>query len=73
METKIDLSQYHNVLSRKHQVIRMMWTVVWALCARWLPRSVGSGWKRFLLRLFGAQIDSTAKVYSTAKVKYPAN
>lgn len=72
-ETKIDLSQYHNALSRKHQIIRMLWAVVWVLCARWLPRSVGSGWKRFLLRLFGAKIDSTAVVYSSAKVYYPAN
>ena len=72
-ETKIDLSQYHNALSRKHQIIRMLWAVVWVLCARWLPRSVGSGWKCFLLRLFGAKIDSTAVVYSSAKVYYPAN
>lgn len=73
METKIDLSRYHNALSRKNQVVRMLWTVVWGVFARPLPRSVGSGWKRFLLRLFGARIDATAIVYSSAKVYYPAN
>ena len=72
-ETKIDLSQYHNALSRKNQIIRMLWTIVWGIFARPLPRSVGSGWKRFLLRLFGAQIAPTAVVYSSAKVYYPAN
>ena len=72
-ETKIDLSQYHNALSRKNQVIRLLWTVVWGLLARPLPRSVGSGWKRWLLRLFGARIAPTAIVYSSAKVYYPAN
>lgn len=72
-ETKIDLSRYHNALSRKNQVIRLLWTVVWELLARPLPRSVGSGWKRWLLRLFGARIASTAIVYSSAKVYYPAN
>lgn len=72
-DTKIDLSQYHNALSRKNQVIRLLWTVVWGTFARPLPRSVGSGWKRFLLRLFGARIASTAIVYSSAKVYYPAN
>ena len=51
----------------------MLWSVVWGLLARPLPRSVGSGWKRLLLRLFGAKIDSTAVVYSSAKVYYPAN
>lgn len=70
---KIDLSHYHNVLGRKHQIIRMLWTVVWGVFARPLPRSIGSGWKRFLLRLFGAKIASTAIVYSTAKVYYPPN
>lgn len=73
METKIDLSRYHNALSRKNQVVRMLWMVVWGVFARPLPRSVGSGWKRFLLRLFGARIDATAIVYSSAKVYYPVN
>lgn len=72
-DTKIDLSKYHNALSRKNQIIRMLWTIVWGLFARPLPRSVGSGWKRCLLRMFGAKIDATAVVYSTAKVYYPAN
>ena len=72
-ETIIDLSHYHNALSRKHQVIRMLWSVVWGVLARPLPRSVGSRWKRWLLRLFGAKIAPTAIVYSSAKVYYPAN
>ena len=47
--------------------------MVWGIFARPLPRRMGSGWKRFLLRLFGAKIASTAIVYSSAKVYYPAN
>lgn len=64
---------YINRLGRKHQIIRMVWCIVWALCARWLPRSVGSGWKRFLLGIFGAKLAPTAVVYSSAKIYYPAN
>ena len=64
---------YVNHLGRRHQIIRLLWGIVWAVGAKWLPRSVGSGWKRFLLRLFGAKIASTAAVYSSAKVYYPAN
>lgn len=70
---KVDLSQYHNVLSRKHQLIRLLWMLVWGILAYPLPRSMGSGWKRFLLRLFGAKIDETAVVYSSAKIYYPPN
>ena len=37
-EIKIDLSKYHNALSRKHQLIRLVWNVVWTLFARPLPQ-----------------------------------
>ena len=72
-DTKIDLSKYHNVLSRKNQIIRLLWTIIWGLLVRPLPRSLGLGWKRVLLRLFGAKIHPTAVVYSSAKIYYPAN
>lgn len=70
---KIDLSKYENHLGRKHQVIRQIWGIVWPLGAWFLPRSMGMGWKRFLLRMFGAKIHPKAVVYSSAKVYYPAN
>ena len=70
---KLDLSQYRNQLSFKHQIIRFLWGIVWGVFARPLPKSIGSSWKRFLLRLFGAKIDSTAIVYSSALIYYPKN
>lgn len=72
-ETKIDLSKYENHLGRKHQVVRLVWNIVWPVGTWFLPRSMGMGWKRMLLRLFGAKIHGTANVYSSAKVYYPAN
>lgn len=71
--TNIDLSRYHNALSRRHQIVRLVWNIVWTVFARPLPRSIGSGWKRFLLRMFGAKIHPSAVVYSSANVYYPAN
>lgn len=62
-EHQVDLSQYHNVFGRKHQLIRILWCLVWTLCARWLPRSVGSSRKCCFLRLFGAQIAPMAVIY----------
>lgn len=64
---------YVNHLGKKHQIIRMLWTICWGVLASWIPRSLFSGWKRFLLRAFGAKIHPTAIVYSSAKVYYPAN
>lgn len=73
IETKIDLSKYENHLGRKHQLIRLIWSITWAMLASWLPRSIGSGWKRILLRMFGAKMGRNSQVYSSAKVYYPAN
>ncbi len=73
MEAKIDLSQYHNSLSRGHQMKRLLWGLCWLLLARWLPRSLGCGWKRFLLRCFGAKLSGTAVVYSSTRVYAPWN
>lgn len=70
---RIDLSKYENRLGRKHQVIRLVWGIVWPLGTWFLPRSAGMVWKRFLLRLFGAKISDTANIYSSAKIYYPAN
>ncbi|MDR2039812.1 MAG: putative colanic acid biosynthesis acetyltransferase [Bacteroidales bacterium] len=72
-ETKVDLSQYKNALSRRNQITRFFWTIIWTIFARPIPRSLLSGWKRFLLRLFGAKIHKTAIVYSNVKVYMPWN
>lgn len=68
---KIDLSTYHNTLGRRHQLLRIIWSIVWSVFARPLPRSAGRRWKVLLLRIFGAQIASSANVYSSAKIYYP--
>lgn len=68
METK-----YVNHLGRKHQIVRLMWSFCWCVGASWIPRSMALGWKRALLRLFGAKIAGNAVVYSSAKIYYPAN
>jgi putative colanic acid biosynthesis acetyltransferase WcaF len=70
---KIGLSPHQNSLSRKNQIVRFLWTIVWGICARPIPRSLFSGWKRFLLRCFGAKIHKTSIVYSNARIYAPWN
>ncbi len=49
---------------------RFAWTIVQATLFRWsLPRM--SGWRRMLLRLFGAKLHPTSKVGRTAIVQHP--
>lgn len=71
--SKVDLSKYRNVLSLKNQLARALWSLVWFILARPLPRSVGNRWKLFLLRLFGAKMHKTANVYSSVKIYAPWN
>lgn len=58
--------------SFRHRLLRFAWGIVWGLLGRWSPVSF-HGWRRFLLRSFGAKIDRTAKVYPSVRVWYPPN
>lgn len=51
---------------------RLLWGLVQALLFRPSPRNL-HGWRRMLLRLFGARIDATARVYPRARIWWPAN
>lgn len=70
---KVDLSKYNNTLSRKNQIARLLWSAVWMVFARPLPRRVGNSWKLMLLRLFGAKVHAKAVVYSSVKIYAPWN
>lgn len=70
---KVDLSKYQNTLSKKNQVKRLFWSIVWFFLAKPLPRSIGRKWKIFLLNIFGAKIHKTANVYSSVKIYAPWN
>lgn len=59
--------------SRWNKMKRLIWMITWGLLARPFPKSTLAGWKRFLLRSFGARISSTAIVYAEAKIFMPWN
>lgn len=62
-----------HVLPVPSSIYRLIWSITWGLLCRWLPRSIGTPWKIFILRLFGAKIESGARVYSSAKIYCPYN
>lgn len=53
------------------QVARMLWAVVWPL-AGLVPRPFW-GWRRLVLRLFGAKVGPDAHIYPTARITMPWN
>lgn len=56
----------------RHRVFRAVWSVTWLLLASWTPPPLHP-WRRFLLRLFGAKIASTARIYGSVSIWYPPN
>ena len=51
---------------------RLIWIIVWAVAARWTPPKL-AGWRRFLLRSFGATVEAGSDVRASARVWYPPN
>lgn len=70
-DTSKDLMEFKTPYSKSNKLRRLVWSVVWTCLARPFPRSMAMGWKRFLLRAFGARIAPTANVYSSATVFQP--
>ncbi|ONF96439.1 LbetaH domain-containing protein [Sphingomonas jeddahensis] len=58
--------------TRRNRLYRLAWSITWLLLARWTPPPL-RGWRRLLLRLFGAQVAPTANVYASARIWSPAN
>ncbi len=62
----------HCRLSFKNKLARLLWHFVWLFLYRPTPR-VFHGWRRFLLRLFGAKIGKQAHPYPSARIWAPWN
>lgn len=52
--------------------VRILWIIVWITCFRFSP-TVFHGWRRFLLRCFGASIGIGVHPYPSVKVWAPWN
>lgn len=68
----VDVSHYTSHFSWKHKVGRGLWRLVWNILFHLSPAFL-HGWRRFLLRCFGARIDNTAAIYPTTRVWAPWN
>jgi len=69
---KVDVSNRSSPHSLENKLARVLWGIVWLLLYRPSPR-VSQGWRRFLLRLFGAKIGKGTHPYPSAKIWAPWN
>jgi len=58
--------------SLSNRLTRFFWRVIWLLLARFSPPPF-HGWRRFLLRLFGASIGRNAQVWPSVRIWLPSN
>jgi putative colanic acid biosynthesis acetyltransferase WcaF len=59
-------------LSNANKILRVLWRCVWIFLFRPSPR-LCHGWRRFLLRLFGAKVGRRSYIYPTVEVWAPWN
>ncbi|EGD57205.1 acetyltransferase, CysE/LacA/LpxA/NodL family [Novosphingobium nitrogenifigens DSM 19370] len=58
--------------SLRNRIERIVWQIAWAVLASWTPPQA-RGWRRFLLRAFGAKVGRGANIYSSATIWHPVN
>jgi putative colanic acid biosynthesis acetyltransferase WcaF len=66
----VDLSAVRNPHSLRHRLARVAWGWAWTLLFRPSPRPL-HGWRRALLRLFGARVARTAAAYPRCRIWAP--
>ena len=69
---QVELARFQSQLSFQNKLVRLVWGWVWLLLFRPSPRSA-FGWRRLLLRMFGASLGCNTRVYPSTRVFYPPN
>lgn len=55
-----------------NRATRALFIMVWMLLARWTPPPL-HGWRRLILKAFGADLHRTARVHASVAIWHPAN
>lgn len=65
--------RYVNDLSASNKALRLLWGAVWLLAFRPTPRWALDGWRRALLRLFGAKVGQGTRIAPSCRIWAPWN
>jgi putative colanic acid biosynthesis acetyltransferase WcaF len=68
---QLDLGNYKNRHPLSSKAARLLWNVVWIILFRPSPRGILYGWRRFLLRLFGAELGKGVIILPSCKIWQP--
>jgi putative colanic acid biosynthesis acetyltransferase WcaF len=65
--------KYRSGFTTTAKLRRFVWEVVWLLAFRTTPRWALHGWRRFLLRCFGAKVGAGCRIAPSCRVWAPWN
>lgn len=69
----MELSTYNSTFSLKNKVLRLVWNIFALFFFKPFNLKFFERYRCFILNLFGAEIDNTAIIYSSAKIWAPWN
>ncbi|MCC5829615.1 MAG: hypothetical protein JJU36_09230 [Phycisphaeraceae bacterium] len=69
----LEVKPYQNKLSLRSKAARMLWNIACLLLYRPTPSFTLHGYRRFLLRLFGATIGKGCKIHPSCRIWAPWN
>lgn len=55
-----------------NKIGRVVWQAAWFALARWTPPQL-HGWRRLILRMFGARVGAQARIYASVRIWSPRN
>lgn len=55
-----------------NRLARLVWQATWLVLARWTPPPL-HGWRRLVLKLWGANMGPGARVHASAQIWWPGN
>ena len=58
--------------TKKNKLFRIIWSTSWIILCRYTPPPL-HGWRRFVLRIFGAQVGNGARVHASVSIWNPRN
>lgn len=73
MEKQRPLPKYSTHFSIRNKIYRLIWSIIRFILFRPFGTMLFNGWRKFLLRLFGAKIGSNSIIYSSANIWMPCN
>jgi len=73
MVQRVIVSEYKNKLGWKNKLHRLVWLITYSLFFRFTINRLCNGWRRFVLRLFGAKIGHNCSIAPSVKIWAPWN